>query len=188
MSKSDSATDCDPVVSPGPNVGVIGLGLLGAAISDRLMMQGCDVTGLDTSLAACEQFANAGGRVADTPGEIAECPRIILSLPTSVVALEVIRSLTPLLRSGTVIIDTTTGSPGDAEAAATALSRRGVEYLDATVGGSSTQARHGDAIIMCGATENGFDRARQTLSQLAHRVFHIGPPGSGSRMAGWTGG
>jgi 3-hydroxyisobutyrate dehydrogenase-like beta-hydroxyacid dehydrogenase len=163
-------------------IGLVGLGLLGSALGSRLIEQGVVVLGFDVDSNACDRFATAGGQVAQSLPQIAGCGQIILSLPTSTISRQVIDELLPHLKSETAIIDTTTGSPTDVEAAAELLGSVGVEYLDATVGGSSNQARQGDAIIMCGASEAGFESCQATLDRLSSRVFHTGLPGSGSRM------
>lgn len=163
-------------------IGLIGLGLLGSALGTRLFEQGVAVIGFDIDAASRERFRDAGCDVADSLREMAACREIILSLPDSNAARRVIDELRPLLEPGTAIIDTTTGAPTDAEEAAAMLALQSVEYLDATVGGSSGQTRRGEAIIMCGATSAGFARCRGTLERLAERVFHTGAPGSGSRM------
>lgn len=163
-------------------IGLIGLGLLGSALGSRLIEQRVEVLGFDLDRDACDRFTIAGGQFAESLPLIARCDQIILSLPTSTIARQVIDELLTHLKSGTAILDTTTGSPTDAETAAELLSSVGVEYLDATVGGSSNQLRRGDAIIMCGASEAGFETSRATLDRLSSRVFHTGPQGSGSRM------
>jgi 3-hydroxyisobutyrate dehydrogenase len=114
--------------------------------------------------------------------EIASFEFILLSLPTSRVVADVVSSLKPELRSGQTIVDTTTGNPDDVELTAEELTRLNVDYLDATVGGSSQQARDGEAIIMCGGQDDAFARCRPLFDDLATRTFHLGLVGSGSRM------
>ncbi|MHC4877406.1 MAG: NAD(P)-dependent oxidoreductase [Planctomycetota bacterium] len=164
------------------SIGLIGLGLLGSALGARLIEQNVKVTGFDISQECRDQFQSLGGGLADSITATAACDQIILSLPDSTISRQVIDELLPTLRPGTAIIDTTTGSPADAETAECLLAARQVEYLDATVGGSSAQARRGEAIIMCGATQQGFATCRSTLERLATQVFQMGTPGTGSRM------
>ena len=182
MSTERTSDTENGVSHDGQTIGLVGLGLLGSALGSRLIEQGVEILGSDVDSHACDRFATAGGQVARSQPQIAGCGQIILSLPTSTIARQVIDELLPHLKSGTAIIDTTTGSPTDAEAAAKLLKNAGVEYLDATVGGSSNQARQGDAIIMCGATDAGFENCKATIDRLSSRVFHTGLPGSGSRM------
>ncbi len=182
MSVKGGAELTNAALADHQTIGLIGLGLLGSALGTRLIEQGIDVVGFDIDRDPCDRFARLGGRVADSPLQLAERDEIILSLPTSTIGRQVIDDLLPRLKPATRIIDTTTGAPTDAEAAAELLATVGVEYLDATVGGSSKQAWQGNAIIMCGATKTGFESSRPTLERLSSRVFHTGLPGSGSRM------
>ena len=62
------------------------------------------------------------------------------------------------------------------------LSQKNIEYLDATLVGSSEHVRAGKAIALVGGTTAAFDRARPLLDCLATQVFHVGPWGSGARM------
>ncbi len=180
-SEQETATiDAVPVGSA--PIGLVGLGLLGSALGSRLIEQGVSILGFDVDRDSRDHFLSIGGQVAESLPRIAGCHQIILSLPTSAIARQVIDELQPCLRVQAAIIDTTTGSPKDAEAAADLLASVAVEYLDATVGGSSHQARQGEAIIMCGATRAGFEGCRETLTRLSRQLFHTGPPGSGSRM------
>ena len=80
------------------------------------------------------------------------------------------------------MIDTTTGDPADSERAATRLALVGVEFVDATVGGSSAQARTGEAIVMAGGSDGAFQRALPVLEAISKRVFHAGGVGAGARM------
>src|SRR5689334_8349052 len=100
-------------------VGIIGLGLLGAAISERLVAAGNTVVGFDLSAACVQRFKAAGGTPAASPIEVAkQCGVVLLSLPDSKVVATVVDGLAKCLRSGQRIIDTSTGEPREAEAIA----------------------------------------------------------------------
>lgn len=164
------------------SLGLIGLGLLGSALGQRLIDFGIEVIGFDIDPDARDRFAARGGRIATGMESLRTCQRMILCLPDSTVSTSVISRLTGMLKPGDAIIDTTTGSPDDAESAANILAEQQVEYLDATVGGSSSQAREGNATIMCGATDQGFRQCQPILRILGRPIYHVGPPGHGSRM------
>jgi 3-hydroxyisobutyrate dehydrogenase-like beta-hydroxyacid dehydrogenase len=80
------------------------------------------------------------------------------------------------------IIDTTTGDPVTSAQLAESLQSSDIGYLDATVAGSSEQARHGDIVIMAGGKPEIIEKSRWLLDLLAKNVFQIGPAGSGARM------
>lgn len=164
-------------------VGLIGLGLLGSAIADRLLTAGYFVIGFDVSAAQCAALQQRGGEAAASSDAVfARCDTILLSLPDSKIVAEVVASNANSLRAGQQLIDTSTGAPAEAAALAERLQTHGVEYLDATVLGSSVQTQAGQAIVMVGASATAFAANRELISSFGRDVFHVGPPGSGSRM------
>ncbi|MGZ0164667.1 MAG: NAD(P)-dependent oxidoreductase [Planctomycetales bacterium] len=164
------------------SIGLVGLGLLGSALADRLLSKGWSVSGFDVDAERCDALSSSGGVALTGLSDVAAFDVILLSLPTSPVVAEVVSSIKGELRAGQTIVDTTTGNPADVESVADVLAQIGVDYLDATIGGSSQQAREGDAIVMCGGPIDAFDRCRGLFDDLAKRAFHLGPAGSGSRM------
>lgn len=163
-------------------ISCIGLGLLGSAMTSRLMEQGWQAAGFDILPERCQEFARAGGRPAGSAGEAASQSLVMLSLPTSEVASRVLGEIESHLPGGAIVVDTTTGSPAEMERLAARLAKRNVSYLDATVGGSSQVAREGEAIVMCGGERAVFDRCRTLWQDLARQTFYCGPAGSGARM------
>ena len=111
-----------------------------------------------------------------------ECSHILLSLPDSSISTSVIEQLRPHLRPDAIIIDTTTGSPIEMTQLGEQLAEQGVGYLDATVGGSSMQAREGEALIMVGGDNAHVAACQGILNALGHKTMHVGPSGSGARM------
>ena len=164
-------------------LGLIGTGLLGSALAERLLAGGFAVLGFDIDPARLAAFQRSGGTPAADACEIfARCPRLILSLPTHHEVAAVMRASAPALRPGTTIIDTTTGDPATAELLARDLASRGVTYLDATISGSSTQARQGTAVVMVGGDDQAYAACVDIFSCLGCATFHTGGPGTGARM------
>jgi 3-hydroxyisobutyrate dehydrogenase-like beta-hydroxyacid dehydrogenase len=164
-------------------VGMIGLGLLGSALAQRLLAAGYDVLGYDLSAGRRDDLIAAGGRAAETAVDVARaCDAVVLSLPDADVVAAVFVQLQPALRSGLLIVDTTTGDPAESAALGAKLAGQGVGFLDATIAGSSVQVREGRAIAMVGGNETAFGSGREVLSCFCKEVFHVGPWGSGARM------
>lgn len=161
---------------------MIGLGLLGSAMSERLLQADWTVRGFDIDAGRRSEHEARGGVVVSTAAEAAEPDLILLSLPNSDVVDAVINEIEPALRANQTVVDTTTGAPDRVEQTGRRLANHGIRYIDATVGGSSQQARDGDVIIMCGGGADCFEDCRPLFDALAGQTFHLGPTGSGSRM------
>jgi 3-hydroxyisobutyrate dehydrogenase-like beta-hydroxyacid dehydrogenase/aryl-alcohol dehydrogenase-like predicted oxidoreductase len=154
-------------------VGVIGLGLMGSALAERLRAGGHAVAGFDPR-PECSPTCDSVRAV------FATARTIVFSLPNSDVARAVVEEAGGLVR-GATIIDTTTGEPDATEAVGRQLAALGCDYLDATLTGSSTQARAGELVVTAGGPVNVFARAEPLFRLFAARWFHVGPWGSGAR-------
>ena len=159
-------------------VGIIGMGLLGGALAQRLAGQGWEVIGYDPAVPELGGLTICGSAV-----ELAgRCNTLLLSLPTSAVAAEVIGALGQAVTRQHCILDTTTGEPGEMEALGQALAKRGAAYLEANVAGSSKLARHGEAVLFLGGAAETINRCEALLETLATIRFHVGTVGAASRF------
>lgn len=164
-------------------VGLVGVGLLGSAMAERLIGDGFDVVGYDTSPERLAELAAIGGRTAGSAGEVvALCREIILSLPHSGVTKSVLGEIGGTLTPSHVVIDTTTGEPAEMESFGRRLAATGTAYVDATVAGSSRQTRARQSIVMAAGEERALDRCQPIFDAFAARTFRVGPCGSGARM------
>jgi 3-hydroxyisobutyrate dehydrogenase-like beta-hydroxyacid dehydrogenase len=154
-------------------IGLIGAGLLGSALAARLSGAGFGVLAFDLDPARCIGTKSAQQVVSG-------CRRVVLCLPTSDISDAVVDTLD--FGAGAMVIDTTTGDPEAMAAIGARLAGRGVEYMDAAIGGSSRVVREGQAIVMAGGSAEAFAACRDLFAAIAARAFHLGPCGSGARM------
>ncbi|MBM83380.1 MAG: 6-phosphogluconate dehydrogenase [Planctomycetaceae bacterium] len=164
-------------------IGLIGVGLLGTALAERLIERGYQILGYDVAEQQMHTLSQLGGDVADSVQQVAErCPRILLSLPTSDIALSVVDQIEANVRADQIIVDTTTGAPSQIRSIGERLAQKNVRYLDATIGGSSVIARRGEVIIMAGGEPGAYADCEDFWSSLSQQSFHVGPVGSGAMM------
>jgi 3-hydroxyisobutyrate dehydrogenase-like beta-hydroxyacid dehydrogenase len=164
-------------------IGLIGVGLLGSALAERLVQGGFHVLGTDLVPERRDGLLRLGADIAAGACDVfAACDRVVLSLPTSDEVAAVLAGASQALRSGATVIDTTTGSPEATEAAGRRLAAQGVAYLDAKVSGSSTQARRGEAVLMVGGDAGAFAASKDLFDALGAATYHVGPVGAGARM------
>ncbi|MFM7103713.1 MAG: NAD(P)-dependent oxidoreductase, partial [Verrucomicrobiota bacterium] len=164
----------------GDPVGVIGLGLMGTAITERLLERGAAVWVWNRTPDKAGPLLARGAGWSDNP--LAQCRRVILSLYDSQAVAETLERLASGLAPGRLVVDTTTGDPLRSEAMARALAERGVIYLEAPISGSSEQTRRGEATVLVGGATEGFEACSDLWPALGRQVFHVGPSGSAARM------
>jgi len=164
-------------------IGLIGVGLLGTALAERMLGGGLSVLGYDHRPAQLDQLEQPGGKRVASAIDIAKaCETIVLCLPDSAVVAAVVEQIGTRLRAGMLLIDATTGDPEESQSLATRLSSGGVGYVDATLAGSSEQVRRGEATVISGGVPADIRRAEPVLATWSPKRFHVGPPGSGARM------
>src|SRR6516162_5266740 len=110
---------------------MIGLGIMGSAMSKNLLHAGFPVIGYDISAAALEKFAAAGGESATSAGDVAAQSKILItSLPSTAALHEVVAELTRAPHADRVLAETSTFPLDDKTKAQHALAEAGIVMLD----------------------------------------------------------
>ncbi len=166
-------------------IGLVGLGLVGTAIAERLLAGDFEVIGFDIDSARCKHFKQLGGKAASSSAEVAQAAkRVVLSLPDTDIVRQVVEGPAGILEAKTppkYIIDTTTGDPDETVALAQRLVQREIYLLDATISGSSRQVRNKEAVFMIGGEKAAFETCMDIFQTLTEKVFYLGPSGNGSK-------
>jgi 3-hydroxyisobutyrate dehydrogenase-like beta-hydroxyacid dehydrogenase len=163
-----------------PKVGVVGLGLMGTAITERLLNAGFAAVVWNRTRDKADWLVARGAQWSDNP--LAACDRVIISLFSSDVVSEVLEPRLASIRPGQILVDTTTGDPASSQAWERRLQSLGATYLDAPISGSSEQTRRGEATVIASGDRDAFDACRDLWPVLGGHVFHVGPCGSAAKM------
>ena len=167
------------------NIGLVGLGLVGTAMAERLKADRFNVIGFDIDKAKCEHLEQLGGQAVDNPAKVAEqADRVVLSLPDTDAVLQVVEGPGGILEAKNApsyIIDTTTGEPDKTAALAKRLAGRNVYFLDAPFSGSSRQVRDKEVVFMVGGEKTAYEKCMDIFKALGANVFYLGASGNGSR-------
>jgi 3-hydroxyisobutyrate dehydrogenase-like beta-hydroxyacid dehydrogenase len=125
------------------------------------------------------QVLAAGARWAPEPVLVAGAADVLITvLPGSEELRNAMATLIPALRAGASWIDMTSSSPAVGAELRDRLRDRGVECLDAPVGGGIPAARAGALQLFVGGRSEAVERHRRLLEALGS-VEHMGGPGAG---------
>lgn len=83
------------------------------------------------------------------------------------------------LSPGALVIDHTTASADIARQLNSAAEARGIMFIDAPVSGGQQGAINGTLTVMCGGSEQHFEKAETVIRHYARMVRLLGPAGSG---------
>lgn len=159
-------------------VGVIGLGLLGAALCERVLGAGFEAVVWNRSCDKAEPLVARGARWSDNP--LAECDRAIVCLYTTEIVEQVLEQMKAGLRAGQILIDTTTGDPEQTRALGARLAKLGVAYLESPIAASSEQTRQGNAMAIVAGPADAFDACGDLLAAIAGKSIHVGAEWGGA--------
>lgn len=166
-------------------VGLVGLGLMGTAMSTRLLAAGYGVVGFDPAADARVAHEARGGTLAETAADVASaCRVVILSLPNGQISRSVCMDAGGVREGATaetIVVETSTTLPEDAAATATALRALSIEFLDAALSGSSDMVARGDTLGMVGGAAAALGVAEPILRTFCKEVRHVGGTGDGLR-------
>jgi 3-hydroxyisobutyrate dehydrogenase-like beta-hydroxyacid dehydrogenase len=164
-------------------VGMIGLGIMGSAMSANLVRAGVRVIGYDVAPGARAAHKRAGGVPAKSPREVARRADIVItSLPSARALADVAAELAKSAKRGTVVVETSTLPIEAKTAARDALARRGVTLLDCPLSGTGAQARAKDLLIYVSGERAAYKKISPVLPAFTSANFYVGPFGSGSKM------
>ena len=165
-----------------PEVGIIGLGIMGSAMAGHLLARG-PVWGTDIDPDRREAFAAAGGTVLGSATEVARAAEIVItSLPTAGALFDVAAALAAACRPGLIVVETSTLALADKERARELLEQSGAVLLDCPLSGTGAQALEREVVVLGSGDERAFAAAQGVLEQVARTVRHIGPFGHGTTM------
>ncbi|MFC2969461.1 NADP-dependent phosphogluconate dehydrogenase [Acidimangrovimonas pyrenivorans] len=158
------------------DIGLVGLGTMGAALALNIAEKGHDIAVWNRTPSVTRDFHAGAGALADriVPTETLEelvaalqPPRaIMLMVPAGAPVDQQIAALRPLLEADDLIIDAGNADFHDTERRARAAAEAGHPYLGIGVSGGEEGARHGPA-IMGGGPRPAWDRVAHILTAIA---------------------
>ena len=171
------------------SVAFLGLGAIGAPMAAHVARAGhtLSVWNRTVARAADSAAAAAGARVATSAADAVRHAEIVITcLPESSDVVQLLAddegAMMAALRSGTLLVDCTSGDPGTSRRIAADLDARGVAFIDAPVSGGVVGAEAGKLTVMVGGAAASLDRARPVLDAFAGKIVHCGVTGAGHAL------
>ena len=165
-------------------LGFIGLGLMGAPMTRRLLAAGRTVTVWNRSPEKVEAAVTAGARRAGSPAQVATAAEIIFLNLTDTAAVEAVAfspdGLSDVAGEGKLVVDFSSIRPdATVEIARRLEAANRMRWVDAPVSGGTAGAEAGTLAIMAGGEPSDIERAHPHIMTMAARLTHMGPLGSG---------
>ena len=167
-------------------LGIVGLGRMGTAISQRLRQQGFELVGWDHNADVNRTLAAGGLRIGANARDVAAQSEIVISIITEDHGVRRIFNGPDGFLSGDVkgklFIEMSTLQPMTGRELAPLVDAKGARLIESPVLGTIPQVRDGKLFAMVGCRAEDLDRARPVLEKMTRRIAHMGPSGAGYAM------
>ena len=167
-----------------PQLGYVGVGLMGLPMVERLSSLGYPIAAFDIVPARLAAATAVGARAAASAAEAArDAELVLLNLPTTE-AVEVAvfgdNGLASALKPPQLVVDFSTIKVDKGKAFAKRLAKTtGCGWVDAPVSGGPPASGSGTLTVMAGGETSDIARVAPLMADVAARFTHMGPVGSG---------
>jgi 3-hydroxyisobutyrate dehydrogenase len=167
-------------------IGLVGLGRMGSAMSQRLRERGFDVVGWDVNVDRNKALASGGLRIAANPRAVAAESEIVISIITEDHGVRrIFRGAEGFLKgdvAGKLFIEMSTLRPMTGHELAPLVESAGGRLIESPVLGTIPQVKEGKLVALVGGRVEDLERARPVLEKMTRRIVYMGPNGSGYAM------
>jgi 2-hydroxy-3-oxopropionate reductase len=161
------------------SIAFLGIGLMGAPMTRRLLHAGFRVTVWNRSPDKAQALTADGAAPAATVDAAVRNANVVISmLADGNVVAKALDEALPALAPGTLWIDMSSTGQSEALALHARLQARGMRFMDAPVSGGVAGAQAGTLAIMAGGSTEDFARAKRVLDAMGSASL-VGPAGSG---------
>jgi 6-phosphogluconate dehydrogenase len=156
-------------------IGMVGLGRMGANMAERLRRGGHDVVGYDRD-PKVSQVAS----LSELIGKLAAPRTVWLMVPAGAPTEQSIKEVAGLLQRGDLVVDGGNSNFRDSLRRGVELEERGLMFVDAGTSGGVWGLENGYC-LMAGGSDAAFARIEPALKTLAPEdgYAHVGPVGAG---------
>ena len=160
-------------------VGVIGLGMLGASIVERLLNKGIKINVYNRSPSKVKSFERKGVKSFENPCSLAnECDFIITCVTNFESLKEVFFNKQGIVDSNNsrlIIADCTTIRPDQSLFCHELLKeKKGMTLLSTPVMGGPIDAKNGDLLLMASGDKKSYENIYEILAKISKNIFYLG--------------
>jgi 3-hydroxyisobutyrate dehydrogenase-like beta-hydroxyacid dehydrogenase len=164
-------------------VGVVGLGIMGGAISRNLLERGWRVMGVDVDAGRRAILAADGVEIVpDVGGLVRAAPVVLLSLPSPAALRDVAAGIAAAGAPKRIVAELSTLSIEDKVSFQSTMIAAGHDALDCPLSGTGAQAVNRDLVIYASGDRAAADACALLFADFAKRCAYLGAFGNGSRM------
>ena len=169
------------------NIGLIGLGAMGAGMASSLRRAGYNVHVYDIRPEAVSAFTADGGVACDSAGSVADACPIVISVLVNADQTEQLLfgagGMAARMQPDSTFVMCSTVDPNWSVNLEQRLEAMGIGYLDAPISGGAAKAASGEMTMMTAGKPAVYARLNGVLEAMAAKVYRLGDQaGNGSKV------
>lgn len=165
-------------------IGFIGLGTMGEGMAANLLRKGFAVTVYNRTPGKDASLRHLGAASASSVAEAVRHADVVITMISNDAAVSEVyfgdEGILASVKSGTILVDSSTISPELARSIATEAAARGCRFSDAPVTGSKPAAIDGTLLFMVGGDEATIAELDEIFLAMGRDVIRMGESGSGA--------
>ncbi len=162
-------------------VGVIGLGLLGNAVAERLFDSGFQVSAYNRTKEKTTHLENKGVKIFTSPKDVALNSELVIIIVKDAKAVKEISFGKDGVIEGKheklIVSDMSTIDPTESKKISEQFQDKNIYKLDIPVMGGPNVAISGDLVMMVSGNKNSYEDCKNVFEKIANKVFFLGGNG-----------
>ena len=162
-------------------IGIIGLGMLGNAITLHLLDSGFQVTAYNRTKEKTLHVKAKGAHIAESPKEVSEKSELVIIVVKNAEAVKQVSFGQNGIIEGNheklIVADMSTIEPSESKNISKKFQEHNIIKLDVPVMGGPNVAITGDLVMMVSGDKECFEHCEKVLNIIASKIFFLGESG-----------
>jgi len=166
-------------------ISILGTGLMGCAMAQRLIASGHDVTVYNRTREKARSLQKMGAHCAESAVkavEATDCSILMLAHAAAIRSVLFPEDLPIIPFERRTIIQMGTISPDESIAIGNGVEGLGGKYLEAPILGSTSEAEAGQLKVMVGSSKKRFDQWKPLLNCFCEEAIYVGEVGKAAAL------
>ena len=163
-------------------IGIIGLGMLGHAVSRHLLDMKFQVTGYNRTSSKSKVLEEHGLIIASSPKEVAEQSDLLIIIVKDAEAVKEVsfgaNGVVKGNHQNLIVADMSTIDPSESIEISKKFKEFDIEKLDVPVMGGPNVAITGNLVMMASGDKESFEKRKEVFENIASKVFYLGKEGT----------
>ena len=167
-------------------IGIIGIGMLGEAVTLNLLNLGFDVSVYNRTKEKAAEVEKNGATVMNSPKAVADNSELIIIIVKDASAVKEVsfgkNGITESENKKLIVADMSTIEPSESREIADKFEQKQIQKLEIPVMGSPNVAITGKLVMMASGPKNSFDQCKTIFEKIANKVFFLGTQGTANSI------